>query len=144
MYKLFCFDKFIGEFHTLEEVEKKKHAYAREIEDSFREDIRLLDEMVKELKNVFPKPESYSRQQYKDFVKATYPKFFALLDEFTKRRTDVEVLDFFFSEPNGEYVGLKIKKENSARGYALMNLNTYYLHFYRKVPCAESFKVVEE
>ena len=94
-------DHFVGEFSTLEDVEQKKREVVCESYNQIKEDIFLLDEMVKELKNVFPKPESVSRQQYKDFVKANYPKFFELFHQFMERRTDVEILDFFFSRPNG-------------------------------------------
>ena len=144
MYKLFYLGDFVGEFETIEAVEKKKRAIFDEVQEKFAEDFALLKEMDEELKNVFPKPASYSRQQYRDFVTSNYPGFFALLKRFAERRTEEEILDFFFLQPDANNVGLKVKKEDSPRGYAMMSLNGYYLRFFSWLPHSiYSFEVTE-
>lgn len=100
--------------------------------------------MDQALKDVFPKPASYSKQQYRDFLTSNCPGFFELLKRFAERRTEEEILDFFFWEPDANNVGLKIKKENSPRGYAMMSLNGYYLQFFSQLPHSiYSFEVTE-
>ena len=144
MYKLFYLGDFVGEFETMEAVEKKKRAIFDEVQEKFAEDFALLKEMDRVLKDVFPKPASYSRQQYRDFVISNYPGFFALLKRFAERRTEEEILDFFFWEPDANYVGFKVKKESARRGYTLKSLNCYYLRFFGQLPhSVHSFEVTE-
>ena len=144
MYKLFYLGDFVGEFETLEDVEKKKREIFDEAEEKTREDFALLKEMNEMLKDVFPKPASYSKQQYRDFLTSNYPGFFALLKRFAERRTEEEILDFFFLKPDANNVGLKIKKENSPRGYTMMSLSAYYLRFIGQLPhSVYSFEVTE-
>ena len=144
MYKLFYEGDFVGEFETMEAVAQKKRAIFDEAAEKTREDFALLKEMEEMLKDVFPKPESYSRQQYRDFLTSNYPGFFALLKRFAERRTEEEILDFFFWEPDANNVGFKVKKESARRGYTLKSLNCYYLRFFGQLPhSVYSFEVTE-
>ena len=144
MYKLFYLGDFVGEFETLEDVEKKKREIFDEAEEKTREDFALLKEMNEMLKDVFPKPASYSKQQYRDFLTSNYPGFFELLKRFAERRTEEEILDFFFLKPDAQNVGLKIKKENAPRGYTMMSLSAYYMRFVGQLPhSVYSFEVTE-
>ena len=144
MYKRYYLDNFVGEFRTMEEIERKKRAIFDEVQEKFEEDFALLKEMDQALKDVFPKPASYSRQRYRDFLTSNYPELFELLKRFAERRTDEEILDFFFWKPDGNNVGLKIKKENSQRGYTMMSLSAYYLRFIGQLPhSVYSFEVTE-
>ena len=142
MYKLFYLGDFVGEFETMEAVEQEKRAIFDEAQEKAKEDFALLKEMDEALKDIFPKPAGYSRQQYRDFVTSRYPEFFGLLKRFAERRTEEDIVDIFFREPNGNNVGLKVKKEDSPRGYTLKSLNTYYLQLANELPhSVYSFKV---